>query len=295
MTITIASAQLTAAIDTMGAQLTSFRTASGLELLWQADPAIWGRHAPILFPIIGRLRGGRYTVGGREYAIGQHGFARDKEFELLEQGEDYAVFQLQEDAETLAKYPFAFCLQVRYDLKGGTLTKTHTVTNRGGETMYYELGAHDGFRTTLLPGERMEDYYIQFPGQREIHPYGMNEAGHFTLPKSTYPLAGDRLPMPPRVFGLDTVTLDDLPVRRVTLANGKNPIRLTVVFDQFPYLGIWTQTRPEYTHYVCIEPWTTLPEAEFTSSALEEKPGIRALAPGQSETLAYTVTVEGTD
>ncbi len=293
MTVTIASAQLTVSIDTLGAQLTSVKTAAGTELLWQADPAIWGRHAPILFPIIGRLRDGRYTVHGREYAISQHGFARDKAFTLLEQGESWAVFQLEEDAETLAKYPFSFQLQVRYDLEGASLTKTHTVVNRSGETMYYELGAHDGFRTTLFAGERMEDYYIQFPGQGEIHPYGMNEKGHFTLPKLTYPLEGDRMPMPPRVFGLDTVTLDDLAVREVTLANGRNPIRLTVAFEQFPYLGIWTQTSPEYTHYVCIEPWSTLPEAEFTSSALEEKPGIRALAPGQSEALAYTVTVDG--
>ena len=85
--------------------------------------------------------------------------------------------------------------------------------------------------------------------------------------------------------------LENLPVHEVTLANKKNSIRLTMEFDQFPYLGIWTQTTREFTHYICIEPWTTLPECAFTDSALEHKPGIRVLEPGQAESLSYSFTV----
>lgn len=290
--ITLHSDKLTVQIDPVGAQLTSIKNAQGVELLWQADPAVWGRHAPILFPIIGRLRDGKYTVGGREYAISQHGFARDKVFAVTAQTERSVIFQLEEDEATLAVYPFAFRLQVEYLLEGGTLTKRHTVLNRSGETMYYELGGHDGFRTTLLPGETMEDYYIEFPGQCEIVPFGMDERNYLTQNSQPYGLEDGRLPLPPRVFGLDTIVLEQLPVHQVTLANRKNSLRLTMEFDAFPYLGIWTKPSDTPTHYICIEPWTTLPECAFTDSALEHKPGIRVLAPGQQETLCYSVTAE---
>lgn len=294
MTVTLRSPLLTVQADTLGAQLTSIRTRDGVQLLWQADPAIWGRHAPLLFPIIGRLRDGKYTVGGREFAISQHGFARDSEFQVVEQSEGSVTFQLEESPETLAKYPFAFRLQICYTLEGGRLTKTHRVWNRSAETMYYEVGGHDGFCTTLLPGEGMEDYYLEFPGMTELVPFGMDEHNFFTRSDRVYPLAeGGRMPLPPRVFGLDTVVLEGMPVHQVTLANTRNPIRLTMDFPEFDYLGIWTKPVEEPTHYICIEPWTTMPECAFTGSALEEKPGIRSLAPGEGEELSYQVTVTG--
>ncbi|MBQ9166731.1 MAG: aldose 1-epimerase family protein, partial [Oscillospiraceae bacterium] len=114
MSVTLLSDMLTVHIDTKGAQLTSVTTHSGTELLWQADPKIWGRHAPILFPIIGRLRDNKYTVHGKEYQISQHGFARDKEFSVVSQSSTSVTFQLEEDVQTLAKYPFAFRLLVTY-------------------------------------------------------------------------------------------------------------------------------------------------------------------------------------
>lgn len=291
MIVTLQSDALTVQIDTLGAQLTSVRTRDGVELLWQADPAVWGRHAPLLFPIIGRLRDGKYTVGGKEYAISQHGFARDKEFSILEQSSRSVTFQLEDDGETRTVYPFSFQLQIQYILEDGSLTKRHTVLNRSEQTMYYEIGGHDGFRTTLLPGETMEDYYIEFPGQHEIIPFGMDERNFLTRSSQPYALEENRLPLPPQVFGLDTIVLEQLPVHQVTLANRKNSHRLTLEFDEFPYLGIWTKPSDTPTHYICIEPWTTLPECAFTDSALEHKPGIRALASGESETLSYRFTV----
>ena len=115
----------------------------------------------------------------------------------------------------------------------------------------------------------------------------------FTHSDRAYPLEEGKLFLPPQVFGLDTVVLEHMPVRQVTLANRKNPIRLTMDFEQFDYLGIWTKAAPQPTNYICIEPWSTLPECAFTNSALEEKPGIRRLAPGAEEELSYQVTVSG--
>jgi len=289
MYVTLQNQELTVKIDTLGAQMVSVLDAGGVERVWRADPAVWGRHAPLLFPIIARLKDGKYTLAGEEYHISQHGFARDSEFTLLQQSQNSVTLRLTDSPATHKVYPCSFTLDVTYTLEGDCLTKSHTVINQGTEEMFYELGGHDGFATTLLPGESMSDYYLEFPGMTELHPYGMDPENMITPKGSVWPLrAGGRLPLPPRVLGLDTVILDDLPQRQVTLASRTNSRRVTLRFDQFDYLGIWTQNREEDTDYICIEPWTTLPDAVFAGRGLEDKPGVRRLLPGARETLTYT-------
>lgn len=292
MNITLKNDRLTVVISTLGAEVQSLIPAGGPELMWTADKAIWGRHAPLLFPIIGRLKDQQYTLDGQIIKIPQHGFARDTEFAVEEQTSTSVTFSITDSEQTKAVYPFAFRLAITYTLEGSSLKKIHTVTNLSDTVLPYEIGGHDGYRTTLLPGETMADYAIEFPGQDTIHPFQMDENCFLTLPKLDYPLVDGALPMPPRVLGLDTVVLEKLPVNRVTLSNKKNPIRLTVEFADFDYLGIWTKPVDFDTNYVCIEPWTTLPECTFVGSDLKDKAGIRLLRPGESEALSYTVTVE---
>lgn len=102
MNITLKNDRLTVVISTMGAEIQSMTTAEGLELMWQADKAVWGRHAPLLFPIIGRLKDQQYTLDGQVISISQHGFARDTEFTLVRQDETSATFTM-EDTETTRK------------------------------------------------------------------------------------------------------------------------------------------------------------------------------------------------
>lgn len=291
MNITLKNDLLTVVISTLGAELQSILAADGTELLWQADSAIWGRHAPLLFPIIGRLREGRYTLNGQSVSISQHGFARDTEFTVERQNADSVTLSMGESEATRAVYPFSFRLTVRYQLKGASLVKSHTVTNCSERAMPYELGGHDGFRTTLRAGETMSDYAVEFPGQSVLHPFGMDEHCFLTPEKLDYPLDGNLLSLPPKVFGLDTVVLEDLPCRQVSLVGKKSGYRLSMDFSDFDYLAIWTKPVDFDTNYVCIEPWTTLPECTFVGSELTDKRGIRVLGSGESETLSYTVTV----
>lgn len=292
MNVTLKSEQLTVVISTHGAELQSVRTPDGLELIWQGDKAIWNRHAPLLFPIIGRLKNQRYTLDGESISISQHGFGRDSDFEVVSQSASAVTFRLTDSPETRKVYPFAFSLEITYSLVGNVLTKAHTVENRSDRPMPYEVGGHDAYRTTLLPGEQMADYSIEFPGQAAIYPFRMNEDCFLTEERPAYALTDGALPLPPDVFGMDTIVLADLPVNRVTLKNAKNPLRLTVEFPEFPYLGIWTKQMPYDTNYICIEPWSTLPECTFVGSELTDKVGIRVLAPGAVETLSYTLMVE---
>lgn len=293
MTVTLKNQYLTAEIDDLGAQLCSVRSAAGTEYIWQADSAVWGRHAPLLFPIIGRLRDGQYTLDGRTYTISNHGFARDSRFTVAGQDGGSASFQLTDSAETRAVYPFAFSLTVTYTLEANRLIKSCRVENRSARTMYYELGGHDGFRAPLEAGEAMDDYAILLPGINTLEPYGMDAASLMVTPKAaSYPLEEGRVPLKPAVFGLDTIILDQLPQRRAILVNRAGRARVIVDFPDFPYLGLWTQGKPFDTNYVCIEPWSTLPDAVFAGRSLTEKQGIRSLAPGGQETLTYTTTFD---
>lgn len=291
MIVTIQNECLTVDIEDLGAQLASVRNHHGTEYLWQGDADIWARRAPILFPILGRLRENTYLLDGVPHKIGQHGFARDCIFELVEHSDTQAVFRLTDSAETRRLYPFSFSLTITYTLEGNRLTKSHRVKNRSEQVMYYELGVHDGFRAPLEENETMAQYAIRLPGLDDaITPYGMDEQAMVTPKGEPIPLENGRLSLTPATYNLDTVILDQPPKARAVLVDGQDRPRVTVDFPQFPYLGIWTQDKPFDTNYVCIEPWSTLPDATFVGRELKEKSGIRSLQPGQAEELSYTTT-----
>ena len=291
MIVTIQSSALTVDIDSLGAQLSSIRAPSGEEYLWQGNPDIWGRRAPILFPFIGRLKDSAYLHHGVPYTISTHGFARDMDFKVVKKEADKVSFQLSDTPETRAVYPFSFVLTVSYCLEGSRLTKTHEVCNRSQEDMLYELGAHDGFRVPVGEGRAMADYSIHLPGLQEVQFYGMDENLMLTPKGKAIPLSDSALPLTPAHFGLDTMILDAPPKARAVLADRDGNPRVTVDFPDFPYLGIWTQNKPFDTGYVCIEPWSSLPDGTFMGRELGDKPGVRRLAPGQGEKLSYTTTI----
>lgn len=290
MMVTLKNEFLAVQIEDLGAQLCSVKNARGTEYIWQADPAIWPRHAPLLFPIIARLRDNQYELEGKTYTIPTHGFARDTLFTVLEQTDSAVSFQLTDSPETLAVWPFPFVLTVTYTLAENRLIKSCRVENRSDKTMYYELGGHDGFTAPLEAGETMADYAIVLPGVDAIRPYGMTEAGVLTPKETAYPLENGRIPLSPAHYGLDTIMLDELPVHRALLVDKAGRARVTLDFPDFPYLGIWTPAKPFDTNYICIEPWTTLPDGTFVGRGLADKAGIRTLAAGDSETLTYTTT-----
>ena len=289
MTITLKNDQLTVTIEDVGAQLCSVTNTAGSEYIWQADPAVWGRHAPLLFPVIGRLQNGQYTLNGQTYTISAHGFARDSRFEVAEQSDSKVVFTLTDSPDTQKVYPFSFLLTVTYELSGNQLKKSCTVENRSEQTMYFELGGHDGF--CIPAGESMDDYAILLTGLNSFVPYGMDEACMLTPKGESVSPEQGRIPLKPMPnYGLDTVVVDAPPSHTAQLVNKDNQPRVTLEFADYDYLGLWTMDLPVDTNYVCIEPWTTLPDATFVGRDLTQKQGIRALAPKEVQTIVYTTT-----
>lgn len=290
MTVTLKNELLTVTIEDKGAQLCSVKNAAGQEYIWQADPAIWGRHAPLLFPILGRLQDNAYTVYGETYHIPTHGFGRDSLFAVEQVSDTKVVFTLTDSEETLQVYPFPFLLKVIYELEDEVLKKTCRAENTGDRTMYFEVGGHDGFVAPHAPDQTMADCAILIPGMEEgIRPYGMNEACMLTPKDKLIPLPGGRIPLKPMTYALDTFVLDVPQPRKAILVDRDSKPLVTLEFPDYPYLGIWTADKGE-TNYVCIEPWTTLPDATFVGRDLTEKAGICSLEAGKSRDVVYTTT-----
>ena len=278
-------------INEVGAELTSLKL-DGIERIWQGDPAIWARHAPLLFPLIGRLLNQQYELDGEVISAPMHGFCRDRRFEVVSQSATAVTFRTADDAETWKVYPFHFALEVAFSLEGSTVVKRHTVANRSDREMPFELGGHDAYRTTLMPGEVMSDYAVAFEGCDHLEPFGMDANGALELPKGHVALKDGVLEQLPEQLGLDTIVLDNLPVRKAALFSRRSGRRATIEFEDFPYLAIWTAQKGVTTNYLCLEPWSTLPDGHFMGRKLTDKPGIVRLAPGGKKTLTFRSTFE---
>ncbi|MFR8009746.1 MAG: aldose 1-epimerase family protein, partial [Gordonibacter urolithinfaciens] len=163
-------------ISSKGAELQSV-VCEGIERMWSGDPAVWGRRAPLLFPLIGRLRDGWYANGGERVDAPMHGFCRDRAFAAEQVSGTHARFETTSDEGTRAVFPFDFLLRVDFSLEGATIVKTHTVENAGEVPMPFELGGHEAYETRLLPGERMADYYVRFEGADALGMFDMDEEG----------------------------------------------------------------------------------------------------------------------
>ncbi len=272
-----------------GAELTSFRSLqTGVEYLWQADPAHWGRHAPVLFPIVGRLPDDTYLHEGKAYQMGQHGFARDREFAVLRQSETEVVFQLTDDEASRAVYPFAFALTIGYTLHENALTVRYSVRNPAATPLLFSIGAHPAFRCPLLPGERFEDYRLDFDHFTTAD-YWLLEGGLLT--GKTVPLLFQEreLPLTYPLFANDALVFKSYDFTRITLRGaGASPF-VRMRFDGFPYLGIWT--KGPGAEFICLEPWQGVASTVGPPMELSQKEGILTLAAGATFAAAYEVEV----
>ncbi|WP_232050822.1 aldose 1-epimerase family protein [Arabiibacter massiliensis] len=287
--VSLANEALSVRIAHKGAELQSV-VCDGLERMWCGDPAVWGRRAPLLFPLIGRLRDGWYANGGERVDVPMHGFCRDRVFAAEQVSAMHARFETVSDDGTRAVYPFDFRLLVDFSLEGNAIVKSHTVENMGDAPMPFELGGHEAYATRLLPGEHMADYFVRFEDLDAIEMFDMDASGILTFPKIEVPLEDGRLTKTPEQLGIDTIVLENVLGSRVALASVENDREVTVEFPDFPYLGIWTKDGQDDARYLCLEPWSALPDAHFSSRELAEKPGVRVLAPGESTTLVYRMT-----
>ena len=289
MRFTLSNASLQAAVQTRGGELVSLRDRSGTEYIWQGDPAFWSGQNPILFPIVGSLKDGRVDIGGRSFEMNRHGFARQSEFTLAEQGADFAVLELRESPETLARYPYPFVLRVRHQLREDGFSTSFTVENPGGTPMPFCIGAHTAIRCPLLEGERFEDYALSFDRCEDadtllLSPQGLIQAG-----KSQPMLRDGVVTLEYGKFQrLDTLIFQGLASARVNLRQRGKGHGVSLDFHEFPMVAFWTKPGAPF---LCMEPWQGCAALDNESGRLEDKPHAVTLAPGEKKTLSYQFTL----
>lgn len=269
-----------------GAELQSvFNKTNGIEYLWQGSKELWGRRAPVLFPIVGRLYNDTYLHKDKTYSLSQHGFARDQVFDLLMSGEKQLTFLLTESPESLQKYPFPFNLYIGYSLEGKKLKVTYEVQNTGDDDMYFSIGGHPGFNVPLSTNEKYEDYILEFEKEAyDIFPLKGNFQSGTQYKLS---LKDKKLPLDTTLFQNDALIFKNADISKIYLWDKSRTKGIGFETDM-TYFGIWSPKNT--TKFLCLEPWAGVADSE-KSTELKDKEGINRLSKGQIFNSNYTIEV----
>nr|WP_294518236.1 aldose 1-epimerase family protein [uncultured Rhodopila sp.] len=281
-----ATSGLTACVLAQGAELCALRDGNGRDYLWPAEPA-WPRHAPVLFPIVGRLRDDTLIHNGRSYRLTQHGFARDRRFTWVERSAAGCRLVLADDAQTRGMYPFAFRFEIAYAIAEATLEITYTVTNTGEEVLPASMGAHPAFRWPLVPGEPKDAYALTFDAD-ETAPLRGVAGGLLTEANRPSPISGRRLALTEALFDADALILEHPASRSVRFAAATGP-SLTVSWDGFEQLGLWSRAGADF---LCIEPWRGMASPADFAGEFVQKPWLMLIPPGESRSAVHRMTVQ---
>jgi galactose mutarotase-like enzyme len=274
--VTIENEKLKAIISSKGAELQSLiNKETGIEYMWSGDAAYWNKHSPVLFPIIGSLKDDTYLYKDKSYQLPRHGFARERVFLKDQISSKEAVFTLTQDADTLAVYPFAFSLRLRYHLLDNSLTCTYEVTNTGYDELLFSVGAHPAFAVPMVIDTDYSDYYLQFNASEELFRWKLDNG---LIADHAEPLSAPngKLPLTHQLFYEDAIVLKNIQSNKITIGCSKHQHGLHFYFKDFPFFGIWAARDADF---VCLEPWCGIADSVQHNQQLANKEGIVQLAP----------------
>ena len=283
--------QIKVSVADHGAELSSvYDKVSGLERLWDANPEVWNRHAPILFPFVGKVTNGVYRIGEKEYSMKtQHGFARDMEFSCVEETDTFVTHRLVATEGTKEIYPFDFEVLVTHRLDDKNPRLLHIeweVRNNGDTLMYYSIGGHPAFTLPVKESAEREEYYLKFTGSDSLTYIGVNPKNGLAAVDSAKELKMEDGYV--KFFGdiYDTLIFDYQKIDTVSIAKPDKTPYVTMDCSQFPFLGIWTKTTG---NFICLEPWVGRTDNDGFEGTLEEKVGMEKLEAGAFKTITHTV------
>jgi galactose mutarotase-like enzyme len=279
--------QWEAQIKSEGAELCSVKNKeTGKEYIWQADPAVWARHAPVLFPIVGKLNHDRYHYEGKSYSMSQHGFARDSEFSLVEQQNQSLVLGLTADQESMKKYPFNFVLDILYELNENELKVNYKVGNKDQKIIPFSIGAHPAFVAPRIINQQMQEYHLVFEQPETLERHFI-ENGLQTGETKRLLDNEQKLPLHPKFFEQDAIVFKGVKSKWVSLvvqSSGDKLVEMSV--EGFPYLGIWQKVGADF---ICIEPWLGITDHQDFEGEFTEKEGIQLLEVEQTFECSYRI------
>lgn len=302
---TLKNGRLTISVKNHGAELASI-VSNGREYLWQADPAFWTRHSPVLFPLVGAVWNGEYRSHGNTYKMGQHGFARDMDFTLISEKENELRYELVSNDDTLSRYPYPFRLEIGYRIEENRIKVMWHVENTGTETMAFQIGAHPAFFWPLLSEQQIADgvnAMTQPLADTDSRGFFRIEATDKTLPLSVITEKGcvgaessvalddeGYLPLNVHTFDNDALIVEDSRITKVTICREDKSPYLSLEFTS-PLVGLWSPPGKR-APFVCIEPWYGRTDTANYSGTYEEKPWIQTLEAGKAFDASYDIIIE---
>lgn len=283
MPVKISSESLAVSINENGAELSSIKNKDNVEYLWQGDKKIWGRHAPVLFPIVGKLKDNYYIFNNKKFELPQHGFARDMQFAVKEKSESSCSFELKANAETKQKFPFDFVFTIRYQLKNNELITAYSISNPSDELLYFSVGAHPGFNVPLHANEKFDDYALEFlPGDYNV---SVLQDGLLSGFKKKLALEESKLQLHPSLFDDDALVFEDGQIKAISICKNGKPV-ITMQCENWPFFGIWTKKGCD--QFICLEPWYGIADSADSNHQFADKKGILILEPGKEFNCSFS-------
>lgn len=283
--------ELQVKISAFGAEIQSVKNKiTSKNYLWNGDKEFWGRKSPVLFPFVGSLKNKEYKFHDKIYSMGQHGFARDMEFEFLEKTENSIWFELKYNEETLNKYPFKFSLKIGYELKENNLNVIWKVQNLDNKKMYFSIGAHPAFLVPFEENTKREDYFIKFNTNKTLINTGLENGlanknnslnGTINLDENGY------LKIDKELFKYDALIIENNQATEVSLCKPDKTEYIKLKFET-PLFGIWSPYK-DNCPFVCIEPWYGRCDAIEFNGTLEQREWQNELKENEIFNRNYTI------
>ncbi len=292
MNVTLSNDVLTVVISTQGAELQSIRNnITGDEYLWQGNAAFWNRRSPVLFPIVGAVWNGEYRYNGVAYQLGQHGFARDMEFDIISgDDESEAWFALDANDTTLVKYPCRFRLEIGYALRGELISVMWRVHNHDSRDIYFQIGAHPAFNYPDFNATDAVHGYFHLDATAPLSAEVIEQKGCIGSEIAAVTLdAEGLLPITAATFARDAIILNDNQVHRVSLMSKDRKPYLTLLFNS-PLVGLWSKSAD--APFVCIEPWWGRTDRIGFSGDFSEREHITRLSPKDTFNASYSIVID---
>ncbi|MFT4170565.1 MAG: aldose 1-epimerase family protein [Dysgonomonas sp.] len=289
---TLINDKLSIKVKPLGAELSSIVSLdNGHEYLWQADPAYWKRHSPVLFPIVGGLWNNKYTHNGQVYPMSQHGFARDEEFSLIYESANEIRYKLTNDSKTEQIYPFAFELEIAYKLEGNSVIVIWNVINTGQSDLYFQIGAHPAFNYPEHSSASLIKGYFTFDRNNDLKYILIAEKGCADTTKEyDLQLTDNLLPITNHTFDNDALIFENSQISKVSLLDANRKPYISLQFDS-PLVGLWEPPHKD-SPFVCIEPWYGRCDRVGYSGEFSQKDRMNKLAVQHKFSASYRIIIE---
>ncbi len=287
-TFQLSNEYLTLEVSASGAELSRVTGADGTEYLWNADPVYWKRHSPVLFPVVGNYNQKHFLYKGEKWPMGQHGFARDMEFELISQDLESLSFVLNSSEETRRLYPMEFSLQITYTLHENLISVDWLVKNPGKEALHFSIGAHPAFYCPVADNGTQTEYAIDLhTDASELICGVLSGDGVLTEEKVIYPLENGKLRLTEHLFDRDALIVEGGQIRKLSLCMPNQTPYVTMDFTA-PLFGIWSPAGKQ-APFVCLEPWYGRSDRETFCDDISKREYGTTLQPSETFQASYSM------